>query len=98
MAKQPSAIAEFFINMALPYFLQIGGTAFSALLQKAYTDNSELIKTMVISLYPFVDVYLERAAEKSKTKIDDKIVTEFKTAIETFAEENSIELPNLDND
>lgn len=89
---------EAILGFVLPKVLDIGGDELKKLLDKAYAENPELIKTTVVSLYPFIDVYVEKYATQSKTKLDDKAVAELMETVEAFAAENEIELPNLDED
>lgn len=55
-------------------------------------------KTVLVSLYPAIDVQLEGLVKKSKTKLDDAGVLAIKDAIEQSADLNGIDLPNLDED
>lgn len=58
----------------------------------------ETRKTILVALYPIIDVELEKLTTKTKTKIDDAAIIAFKLAIEGAASTAGIDLPNLDND
>lgn len=99
MAKSPSGFQMFLLELALPMILNYGKTSAVTALQKAIDEsenNKEMIKLAATSLYPVVDTVLEDTALKSRTKVDDKVVTELKEIIETIAFDNEWELPNLD--
>ena len=98
MAKELSWFHEMLLNFILPRLLDMGGAELTKLLEKAYAENPDLIRTTVVSLYPFVDVYVEKFAAASKTKLDDDAVDELMDVIEAFALAHQIELPNLDTD
>lgn len=87
---------EFILGALLPMFTQYGSMELANLLRKLAIKNPEVLKTLVVSLYPAIDVHLEQIATESKTRIDDPFIQAFKSAIEIVAAENSIELPNLD--
>lgn len=89
---------EFILNAFLPLFAQYGSNELANLLRKLQAKKPEVFETVLVSLYPVIDVHLEEIAQESKTKIDDPFVTAFKSAIETVAAEFNITLPNLDND
>ncbi len=61
-------------------------------------EPKESRDTILVSLYAPIDVELEKLTAGTKTGIDDAIVGAMKAAIEKVAEEDGIELPNLDND
>lgn len=68
------------------------------ILEDLAVKEPEAHKTICISLYPAIDVHLEKLTLKSRTRIDDSVVNGIKAAIELSAEEHGIELPNLDED
>lgn len=68
------------------------------LLQKLYDKDSQAYEVALTSFYGPTDVYLEGMVEKTDTKIDDAIVHGIMRACEESAVENSVELPNLDED
>lgn len=98
MATNLSWLNDLLLGIILPSVLAIGGVKLLEFMEKAYTENPELVKTTVVSLYPFVDVYVEKYAAQSKTKYDDKAVAELMRTVETFAGLHGITLPNLDAD
>lgn len=101
MAKNPSGFQLFLLELALPMILNYGKSAAVEALQKAIDEGEkqkEMIRLGMTSLYPVVDTVLEDAALKSKTKVDDKVVTELKEIIEETSANNGWELPNLDED
>lgn len=98
MATNLSWFHEAILGFILPKALEIGGGELRKVLDKAYLENPDLIKTTVVSLYPFIDVYVEKYAAQSKTKLDDKAVEQLMNTVEAFAGDNGITLPNLDSD
>lgn len=89
---------EFFIKMfsdAIKDLLKVRlTTALAALKAK----DEKAYRTVLVSLYPVIDVQLEDITDKTKTKADDIIVDGIKEAMEESATANSISLPNLDSD
>jgi len=71
---------------------------FSALLRKLFEKEPEHAKVLLVSLYPVIDVELEPIFDESENPFDDGVVDGLKGAFEEVAEENKIELSNLDND
>lgn len=101
MAKKPSGLQLFLLEMVLPKFLLYGKDAAKTALQKAHDESQQgkvLIETAIVAVYPVIDVYLEAAAEKTKTPIDDKTVDELKSLCEELASDNGFELQNMDED
>lgn len=99
--KKLTGAQIFLLEMVLPAILQLGTVAAKPAIQKVYDEDQQgkdLVSTGLMTIYPIVDVYLEKYAAKSKTKIDDKGVKQFKTLMEELAEDNGITLPNLDAD
>lgn len=93
-----SWLNELLLSFILPRALEIGGDELKKYLEKAYVENPQLISTLLVSLYPFIDVYVETYAAQSNTKLDDKTVAELMDSLEEFANAHSIQLPNLDAD
>lgn len=60
--------------------------------------DSENGTLTLASLYPIVDVKLEKVVEKTKTTLDDAFVKGFKEGMESVAEDYGIVLSNLDDD
>lgn len=87
---------EFILQAFLPLFAQYGSMELANLLRKLQAKKPEVFETILVSLYPIIDVHLEQVSKESKTKIDDPFVTAFKNAIEMVAMEYGITLPNLD--
>lgn len=69
----------------------------AALLALSVKDP-KAFKTVLVSLYPVIDVQLEDITDKTKTKADDVIVDAIKEAMEETATAHNIILPNLDAD
>lgn len=65
---------------------------------KLQADNPDAYKTVMLALYPIVDLQLEKITSKTKTKIDDAFVTALKGAVEQSAAKYGIELVNADED
>lgn len=87
--------------MALPMILQYGKIAAVTALQKAIDESEkhkEMIRLALVSVYPVIDTVLEDAAFRSKTKVDDKVVTDLKGLCEDLSAANGWELQNLDED
>jgi hypothetical protein len=98
MPTNLSWLNDILLGLILPSVLAIGGAKLLEFMEKAYKENPDLVRTTVVSLYPFIDVYVEKYAAESKTKYDDKAVAELMRTVETFAGLHQITLPNLDND
>lgn len=99
--KKPSGFVIFLLEMALPMILQYGKLAAVNALQTAADTNpkaKEMIRLAIVSIYPVIDTVLEDAAFRSKTKVDDKVVTDLKGLCEDLAAANTWELQNLDGD
>lgn len=96
--KELSWLNEALLGFLLPKALNMGGDAVLGWLEKAYADDPVLVKTATVSLYPLIDVYVEKFAEQTETKLDDKAVDEVLETIEKFANNHAIQLPNLDAD
>ena len=63
-----------------------------------YEKDVKLHNLVVTELYPPVDVYLEEAAKKTESDVDDYAVEAVKVTLEERAKIAGIELPNLDED
>lgn len=73
-----------------------GSQALAALFMKM--KPVETRKAFLVSLYPQIDVELEKLAAETKTKWDDTLVAAIKKAVEMAAQETGVALPNLDAD
>jgi hypothetical protein len=91
-----SAINDFFLQMFLPGLANIGALELTKVFDAYAIKHPEAHKTLMVSLYPIIDVRLENLTTESKTKFDNPFSTALKLAIETSAAANGIELPNLD--
>ena len=60
--------------------------------------NPENGKLTLATLYPVVDVKLEKVVKGTKTTLDDAFVKGFKEGMESVAETHGIILSNLDDD
>lgn len=89
---------ELALNMLIPAILIYGTAAVARWMEKAWEENQRLVTMMLVSIYPFIDVYVEKYAEATKTKVDDKAVDTIKGLLESFAAAHEIELPNQDDD
>lgn len=98
MAKKPGFLVETMLSIAVPKAMEWGAEKLVQWLDDAYADNPELVKTLTVSLYPFIDIYVEGYVQKTKAKWDDTAVDEIMEAIEEFANKHSISLPQLDSD
>lgn len=74
----------------------IGQAQLSELFRKI--KPAETQKTVLLGLYPAVDMELEKLAKASKSKIDDALVGAVKNSIEEVAGEIGLTLPNNDGD
>lgn len=59
---------------------------------------AETQTTILLTLYPAIDIELEKLTDQSRSKIDDAIIDAMKAAIETVAAEVNLTLPNNDGD
>ena len=98
MASKLTWLHEALLGFILPRALEIGGDELRKVLDKAYAESPDLVRTSVVSLYPFIDVYVEKYAAQTKTQLDDKAVAALMDTIEKFANDYEIGLPNLDAD
>jgi len=66
---------------------------------KTFIENDpENAKLTIHSLYPVIDVKLQKFVENTANKIDDAVVDGVLESIEKIAKEFDFELPNLDED
>lgn len=105
LAKDQSAVPkklpwwqEMVLNMLIPTILVYGAEVVAGWLEKVWQENPQLIKTLLVSVYPFIDGYVENYAAMTKTKVDDNAVSSIKQLLEGFAAAHEIELPNVDTD
>lgn len=96
--KKLGFIGEILLSTLLPKILEMGSVWLKEKLNEAYKDNPTLVTAGVVGVYPFIDVYLEKAVQESNNKHDDKPVEEIMEVLEEFAREKGFTLPNLDND
>jgi hypothetical protein len=93
-----SKVSEILVGALAPVLANVGREQLTTLFNKLHEDNPAVYKTVMVALYPIVDVQLETLTDKSKTKLDDIFVDAFKGAIEDSSEANGVELQNLDQD
>lgn len=91
-----SALNDFFLQMFLPGLANVGALELTKVFDNYAVKHPEAHKTLLVSLYPIVDVQLENLTAESKTKFDNPFSSALKTALETSASNNGVELPNLD--
>jgi hypothetical protein len=78
--------------------LNEGGDLLEKSLDDYASKHPNECNQLVAGLYPFIDVAVENAAAKTKTKYDDDAVAEIKKELEAFASKHGFTLPNLDQD
>lgn len=93
-----SAFSDFFLQMFLPGLASAGAIELTKVFDAYALKHPEAHKTLMVSLYPIIDVQLENLTKDSKTKFDDPFSNALKLSIEASAANNGIELPNLDAD
>jgi len=96
--KLPSPIAEAIDDVIAPLIKIIVEQASYMLLIEFKEKSEEDAHLTAVELYPVLDVKLEKLAAKTETPIDDAIVEGLMDGIETFASEEGLDLPNLDDD
>jgi hypothetical protein len=89
---------EFLINLFSNAIKDLLKVRLVAALAALKLKDEKAYKTVLVSLYPVIDVQLEDVTDKTKTKADDVIVDGIKEAMEESAAANGVVLPNLDND
>ena len=89
---------NFLLQMLLPTFIAFGKTATLAFGQKLHDSHPASFKRVLETLYPIIDVELEKYAAETANKVDDEVVADLKEVCEKLAAANGITLPNLDND
>jgi hypothetical protein len=89
---------EFFLNIFSKAIKNLIKERLIAALSALKAKDEKAYKTVLVGLYPVIDVQLEDITDKTKTQADDVIVDGMKEAMEESAAANSIILPNLDND
>jgi hypothetical protein len=94
----PSKFAELMASIFLPVFSELGKTELKKVLAQLHKDDPTGYATVLTTLYPVIDVYLETLVKKSGTKFDDPIVMALMNAVEESAAEFGLTLPNLDTD
>lgn len=90
----------------LNFLLGVFSSAIKSLLKSRLTaalnalkaKDEKAYKTVLVSLYPVIDVELEDITDKTKTEADDLLVDAIKEAMEESAAANNVTLPNLDSD
>jgi catalase (peroxidase I) len=93
-----SKFSEILLNGLAPVLQSIAADQLADLFNKFAFNDKKAYEAFMVSLYPTIDVQLEKQTQKSKSKIDDAIVLGLKLAIEQSAAANGVSLPNLDND
>lgn len=91
-------LGELIINTLSPTLETVIAAKLQEILDDLAAKNAEAHKTVVTSLYGPIDVHLEGLTAKSKTKIDDAVVSGIKAAIIGSAETAGVELQELDED
>jgi hypothetical protein len=93
-----SKFAEALLNTLAPVLQIMATQQLVDLFNKFAFNDKKAYEATMASLYPAVDVHLEKLTSQSKSKIDDVIVAAFKSAIEQSASDNDYELVNADKD
>lgn len=91
-----SAFSDFFLQMFLPGLANVGAVELTKVFDAYAVKHPEAHKTLMVSLYPIVDVQLEDLTIESKTKFDNPFAVALKLSIEASSFNNGVELPNLD--
>lgn len=89
---------EILVNTLLPVIQAMASEQLVGLLNKYAENDKENYSKSVTSLYVVMDGHLEDLAKKSKGKIDDTLIQALKSAIEESADQNGVDLPDLDKD
>jgi len=87
---------EFFVNLFSKALQDLIKIRLLAALTALKAKDEKAYRTVLVSLYPVIDVQLEDITDKTKTKADDVIVDGLKEAMEGSAAASGITLPNLD--
>lgn len=91
-------LGELLLSTLSPVLETVINAKLFDILEDLAVKEPEAHKTICVSLYPAIDVHLEKLTAKSKTRIDDSVVNGIKAAIEASAEEHGVELPQHDED
>lgn len=91
-----SAFNDFFLQMFLPGLANVGAQELTKVFDNYAVKHPEAHKTLMVSLYPIIDVQLENLTAESKTKFDNPFSAALKLSIEASAANNGVDLPNLD--
>jgi len=89
---------EFFLNMFSKAIKNLIKERLIAALAALKAKDEKAYKTVLVSLYPVIDVQLEDITDKTKTQADDVVVDALKESMEESAAANGVSLPNLDSD
>lgn len=89
---------EFFLNLFSKAIKNLLKERLGAALIALKAKDEKAYRTVLVSLYPVIDVQLEDVTDKTKTAADDVIVDALKESMEESAVANGISLPNLDSD
>ena len=89
---------EFFLNLFSKAIKNLIKDRLIAALAALKAKDEKAYKTVLVSLYPVIDVQLEDITDKTKTQADDVVVDGIKEAMEESAASSGITLPNLDSD
>ena len=68
------------------------------LFDRFFQKHPDHAKVAITSLYPPVDVELEKMVHETEPEYDDAIVSGLKEGMENVADKYGVELPNLDED
>lgn len=89
---------EFFLNLFSKAIKNLIKERLIAALAALKAKDEKAYRTVLVSLYPVIDVQLEDITDKTKTAADDVVVDGIKEAMEDSAVTNGVTLPNLDSD
>lgn len=87
-----------FLSAAISIVESAGKEEILKAIQKWYDKDPKTVTRIIESAYPVIDIEVENYVEKTKSKVDNRIVASLKEICEIVAENNDFELPNLDKD
>lgn len=91
-------MANIFLTAAISILESAGTEEVLKAMQNWHDKKPGIIDRIVQESYPVIDVEIENYVKETKSKVDDRVVKDLKELCETFAENNDLELQNLDKD
>jgi hypothetical protein len=92
----PFNLGNVLVDWVLPLVEKVGKAGFIKMLNNWYTTHPLSYTQVLMGGYPLIDVQLEDYVKTTKTTVDDDLVADLKSALESSAATNGITLPNLD--